>query len=138
MSSLRRALIALAALAFLLGVGMLVLILDSTHTHAPGVFAARGVFAAYTLVIGWGFAGTGLYAWARRPGNNVGPLMTAVGFAWLLQGLAISGDSARFRGGHARQTPHLRPLGPPPARLSLGPPRDSGPAMGWRRSSTST
>jgi signal transduction histidine kinase len=96
MSSFRRALIALAVLAFLIGIGMLILILNSSDTHAPGVYSARGVYAAFTLVIGWGFAGTGLYAWARRPRNNVGPLMSAVGFAWLLQGLATSGDSVVF------------------------------------------
>jgi signal transduction histidine kinase len=96
MSSLRRALIALAALAFLFGIGMLILILNSPDTHVGGVFADRGVYAVYALAIGWAFAGTGLYAWARRPGNNVGPLMSAVGFAWLLQGLATSGDSVLF------------------------------------------
>ncbi len=96
MSSFRRALIALAVLAFLIGIGMLILILNSPDTHAPGVFAARGVYAAFGLVVGWGFAGTGLYAWARRPENNIGPLMCAVGFAWLLQGLATSGDSVVF------------------------------------------
>jgi signal transduction histidine kinase len=96
MSSLRRALIALSALAFLIGIGMLILILRSPGTHAGGAYADRGVYAAYTLAIGWAFAGTGLYAWARRPGNNIGPLMSAVGFAWLLQGLASSGDGVVF------------------------------------------
>ena len=96
MSSLRRALIALIALAVLIGIGMLILILGSPDTHAGGVYTERGVYAVYTLAIGWAFAGTGLYAWARRPGNNVGPLMSAVGFAWLLQGLATSGDSVVF------------------------------------------
>jgi signal transduction histidine kinase len=96
MSSFRRALIGLGALAFLIGIGMLILILTSAHTHVGGTFAPRGIYAAYTLAIGWGFAGTGLYAWARRPENNVGPLMSAVGFAWLLQGLATSSDSVVF------------------------------------------
>ena len=96
MTSFRRALIALGMLGVLIGIGMLVLILSSTSTHAGGAFAPRGTYAAYTLVIGWGFAGTGLYAWARRPENNVGPLMSAVGFAWLLQGLATSNDSVVF------------------------------------------
>jgi signal transduction histidine kinase len=96
MSSFRRALIALAVLAFLIGIGMLILVLNSPDTHARGVYAARTVYGAYTLAIGWGFAGTGLYAWARRPGNDIGPLMSAIGFAWLLQGLATSGDSVVF------------------------------------------
>jgi signal transduction histidine kinase len=96
MTSLRRALIALGVLGFLTGIGMLILILSSNNTHAGGTFAPRGTYAAYTLLIGWGFAGTGLYAWARRPENNIGPLMSAVGFAWLLQGLATSNDSVVF------------------------------------------
>ncbi len=99
MNSLRRALVALGVLAFVIGVGTLVVILNSSDTHAPGVFAGRGAYAAYTLVIGWAFAGTGLYAWAQRPANNVGPLMTAVGFAWLLQGVSTSGDSVPFAAG---------------------------------------
>jgi signal transduction histidine kinase len=46
----------------------------------------RGAYASPPLVvaIGWGFIGTGLVAWLRRPGNRIGPLMTAVGFAWFL------------------------------------------------------
>ena len=96
MTSFRRALIALGVLGVLIGIGMLILILSSTNTHAGGTFAPRGTYAAYTLMIGWGFAGTGLYAWARRPENNIGPLMSAVGFAWLLQGLATSNDSVVF------------------------------------------
>ncbi|HEX3562816.1 MAG TPA: sensor histidine kinase [Solirubrobacterales bacterium] len=96
MSSFRRALIGLGTLAFLTGIGMLILILTSAHTHVGGTFAPRGTYAAYTLALGWGFAGTGLYAWARRPENNVGPLMIALGFAWLLQGMAASSDSVVF------------------------------------------
>ena len=63
---------------------------------APSI--ARGV-RRYTLVIGWGFIGAGLYAWDRRPQNNVGALMAAVGSAWLLQGLSTSGNSVAFRPG---------------------------------------
>ena len=70
MSSFRRALIGLGTLAFLTGIGMLILILTSAHTHVSGTFAPRGIYAAYTLALGWGFAGTGLYAWARRPASN--------------------------------------------------------------------
>jgi signal transduction histidine kinase len=36
------------------------------------------------LTVGWGFVGAGLFAWARRPDNRVGTLMTATGFAWFL------------------------------------------------------
>jgi len=49
-------------------------------------------------VIGYGvvaaaFIGLGLVTWERRPGNRVGPLMLAIGFAWLLPPLRYSGAS---------------------------------------------
>ena len=31
------------------------------------------------FLVGLAFAGSGLYAWGRRPENRLGPLMTAVG-----------------------------------------------------------
>ena len=88
MTNLRRALIAFAALA--LGVGALVTVIHGHHN------IHRGAYAALTLAIGWGFTGTGLYAWRRRPGNNLGPLMVAVGFAGLVKALAFSNDSVIF------------------------------------------
>jgi signal transduction histidine kinase len=42
------------------------------------------------LVIGWGFIGTGLYTWARRPDNSLGSLMVATGFAWFAAGLSTA------------------------------------------------
>ncbi len=90
MSSLRRALIGLGALAFLAGIGSAALILTSDHT------TPRGLAVALILTAGWGFAGTGLYAWDRRPGNNVGPLMTAIGFTWFFQGLQSSNSPVVF------------------------------------------
>ena len=90
MNSLRRALLALAGLAFLLGVGCVALVLSSNHTDH------RGLAAALIVSAGWAFAGTGLYAWDRRPGNKVGPLMTAIGFTWFFQGLESSNDSFVF------------------------------------------
>ena len=42
------------------------------------------MLAVLGLVVGWGFVGTGLFAWSRDPGNRVGMLMAATGFAWLL------------------------------------------------------
>ncbi|MEA2364927.1 MAG: hypothetical protein QOE69_1000 [Thermoleophilaceae bacterium] len=50
----------------------------------------RGALAAVALVVGWGFIGAGLFAWARRPNNSVGSLMVATGFAWLLGLIAAS------------------------------------------------
>jgi hypothetical protein len=88
--------VAAAVATCLLGIGQVVLILHSAGTHANGAFASRGIYVFYMLLVGWGFAGTGLYAWARRRGNAVGPLMTAVGCAWLLRGLEVSSNSALF------------------------------------------
>jgi signal transduction histidine kinase len=90
MSSLRRALIGLAVLAFVLGAGSLVLILTSDHT------SPRGLAASLILIAGWGFAGTGLYAWYRRPESNVGPLQAAVGFTWFFQAFGSSNNSVIF------------------------------------------
>ncbi|MGH2974385.1 MAG: sensor histidine kinase [Solirubrobacterales bacterium] len=88
MTSLRRALIALAALV--MGVGALFVVVNGDHNNH------RGAYAALALGIGWGFIGTGLYTWRRRPGNNIGVLMIAVGFAGLLKALAFSNNSAVF------------------------------------------
>jgi signal transduction histidine kinase len=90
MTGLRRALIGLAALAFALGIGTAALVLGSDH-QSP-----RGLVVALVLISAWGFVGTGLYAWDRRPGNNVGPLMTAVGFAWFLEALSSSDNEVVF------------------------------------------
>src|SRR5438067_2061597 len=88
MSSLRRALIGLAA--FVIGVGALLVVINGKHN------IHRGAYAALTLGIGWGFTATGLYAWRRRPSNKIGPLMIAVGFSGLLKSLGFSGDSVVF------------------------------------------
>ena len=90
MSSLRRALLALALLALALGAGSIVLILTSDHTDA------RGLAATLIPLAGWGFAGTGLYAWYRRPRSNIGPLLTAAGFTWFFQALASSNSAVVF------------------------------------------
>src|SRR5947209_7582635 len=88
MSSLRRALIGLAALIF--GIGALLVVINGKHN------IHRGAYAALALTIGWGFTGTGLYAWKRRPESNIGPLMIAVGVAGLLKALAFSNHSVIF------------------------------------------
>jgi signal transduction histidine kinase len=59
------------------------------------------LMATLGLVIGWGFIGAGLFAWARRPDNRVGMLMTATGFAWLLAGLGLSDIPLLFALGSA-------------------------------------
>ena len=59
------------------------------------------LMATLGLIIGWGFIGAGLFAWARRPDNRVGMLMTATGFAWLLAGLGLSDIPLLFALGSA-------------------------------------
>jgi signal transduction histidine kinase len=90
MTSPRRAPIVLAAAAVVVGAGSLLVVINGKHN------IHRGAYAALALGIGWGFIGTGLYAWRRRPGNHIGPLMIAVGFAGLLKALAFSNDSVIF------------------------------------------
>ena len=90
MTSLRRALIGLAFARLRLR-RRLGRADPDQRPHSP-----RGLAAALILVAGWGFAGTGLYAWDRRPGNNVGPLMTAIGFTWFFQALGSSNNSVVF------------------------------------------
>jgi signal transduction histidine kinase len=42
----------------------------------------RPLWVVLDLVIGFGFAAVGLFAWYRRPDNRVGALMVATAFAW--------------------------------------------------------
>ncbi|MCU0307518.1 MAG: sensor histidine kinase [Thermoleophilia bacterium] len=50
-------------------------------------------------LVGWAFVGVGLFAWARRPDNRVGALMTAAGLAWFLHGLVASNAAAFYTAG---------------------------------------
>ncbi|HZC14651.1 MAG TPA: histidine kinase [Thermoleophilaceae bacterium] len=84
MTSLRRALWALAAAGFVLGLAVLALILTNDELEAAAAWGAG------TLVVGWSFVGVGLFAWARRPDNRVGMLMAGTGFAWLLASFSFS------------------------------------------------
>ena len=36
------------------------------------------------VLVGWSFVACGIFLWARRPANRLGPLMTIVGMLWLL------------------------------------------------------
>ncbi|HEX6651138.1 MAG TPA: sensor histidine kinase [Thermoleophilaceae bacterium] len=65
-------------------------VLTSDHTDLRGAVAVLG------LTIGWGFIGTGLFAWARRPDNSLGSLMALTGFAFLIAGLSSSNIPAVF------------------------------------------
>jgi signal transduction histidine kinase len=84
MTSLGRALWALAAAGVVLGLAVLALLLTNEDIEAPGAWGAG------TLVVGWGFIGVGLFAWARRPDNRVGMLMAATGFAWFVSAAGFS------------------------------------------------
>ena len=65
-------------------------VLTSDHTDLRGATAVLG------LIVGWGFIGTGLFAWARRPDNSLGSLLTLTGFAFLIAGLSSSNIPAVF------------------------------------------
>jgi signal transduction histidine kinase len=84
MTSLGRALWALAAAGVVMGLAVLAVIVTNEELDGAGAWGAG------SLVVGWGFIGVGLFAWARRPDNRVGMLMAATGFAWFLSGLSFS------------------------------------------------
>jgi signal transduction histidine kinase len=98
MRSLGRALVGLGLAGLVIGLLALSLIVTSDHT------TYRGLFAAFTLVVGWAFIGTGLFAWWRRPENRTGALMTATGFAWFLQAMSASNSPGIFAAGFALNT----------------------------------
>jgi hypothetical protein len=55
-----------------------------------GVDATR----VLSVLVGWAFAGSGLYAWGRRPENRLGPLMTLVGCVYLVWQILIQAHSS--------------------------------------------
>jgi signal transduction histidine kinase len=75
---LRRALAGIAIAGVLLGIVTFVMVASSEVPTAPLLEAFL------TLLVGWSFIGTGLFAWDRRPSNLIGPLMVGVGFVWML------------------------------------------------------
>ena len=84
MIGLRRALLALGAAGIACALGALALIVSSDYDHDKTIHLVFGP------LIAWSFIGTGLYAWWRRPGNNFGALMVAVGFGWIAGALSDS------------------------------------------------
>jgi signal transduction histidine kinase len=90
MLGLRRALLALFALGILFAGLDVALVLASQHEDQK---VATAILAP---VIGLSFIGTGVFAWWRRPLNRFGLLMTSVGFAWFLSGLAESNNPTVF------------------------------------------
>jgi signal transduction histidine kinase len=92
---LRRALIAIAVVGLLFGLAEIPLILGSDFADL------RGLQLVITLAAGWGFIGTGLFLWARQPANQIGPLMTLVGFLWFVGQLSASDLPLLFTIGNA-------------------------------------
>jgi signal transduction histidine kinase len=83
-TSLRRALWALAAAGIAFGLTVLALILTSDVAEPQAAWGAAGLF------LGWSYIGVGLFAWGRRPDNRLGMLMVATGFVWLTAGAGFS------------------------------------------------
>ena len=93
MNPLRRALLGLGAVGIALAIPVAAIIATSDHTNL------KGLFAALSVLVTWSFLGTGLYLWDQRPDNLTGPLMTALGFSWLIAGLSASNASGLFIAG---------------------------------------
>ena len=75
---------AVVVVALIAGAGVCAIVLASDHQEAQAAFAIFGP------AVGWGFIGTGLYAWRREPSNRTGMLMVLLGFAWFLSTLEAS------------------------------------------------
>src|SRR4051794_14075219 len=99
MLALRRALLALLA------VGVVFAGLDVAITLVSRHEPHKVETAVFGVVIGLSFVGVGISAWWRRPLNRFGLLMTLVGFAWFLAGLAESNSAGLFTVGR-----YLEPL----------------------------
>jgi len=68
----------------------------SVGTAASDHTELRGLWIAGSVAITSGFLGVGLFVWARRPDNRVGPLMVAVAFSWVVSDLAFSNSPLLF------------------------------------------
>src|SRR4051794_10961607 len=90
MRPLGRALIALASLGLVMGLGAVAIILSSEH------MSDRGTWAVLNAALGGSFVATGLYAWWRRPHNRSGALITWVGFLWFFSALGFSNNPVVF------------------------------------------
>lgn len=66
--------------------------------------------AVADLATGWVLAACGLVLWSRRPGNRVGPLLTATGATWFLGSIAESGVASYADAGALFVTLHRGPL----------------------------
>ncbi|HEY6887335.1 MAG TPA: hypothetical protein VI300_06130, partial [Solirubrobacter sp.] len=84
------------ALAMLAIAGLVLGLLGAGVIAASDHLDHRGLTITILLGIGAAWIGTGLYAWARRPQNRTGALMTWTGFAWLLTAFVAADAPAIF------------------------------------------
>ena len=70
------------------GVGVLAM------TVADGGLDAVDTTTVLAVLVGLAFAGSGLYAWGRRPENRLGPLMTVVGCTYLVWQILVQSQSS--------------------------------------------
>jgi PAS domain S-box-containing protein len=86
----RRTLAGILILGLLLTAGALALLLTSDHTEAPAFAVTAQVVGAWSFILG------GLFAWARRPDNRFGSLLSAVGLTVFIGALGASNESLPF------------------------------------------
>ena len=80
----------------LAGVALGVLAYQVQVDNLPEPFTSRGAGQRRSVASAWAFLVAGLVAWSRRPGNRLGPLMIATGFALLARQLRYSHDELAF------------------------------------------
>src|SRR4029453_15412223 len=81
-------------LGLLLTAGALLLIFRGDHEDEPVFVAVAYLLAAWSFILG------GVFAWARRPDNRFGPLLTAVGLTVFIGALEQSNNSLLFTLGY--------------------------------------
>jgi len=81
---------AVVGLGLLLSAGSLMLVFASDHEDRPAFVAVTHLLAAWSFILG------GLVAWARRPDNRFGLLLTAVGMTAFIGALSESNESIPF------------------------------------------
>ena len=86
----RRTFAGVIGLGLLLSAGTLALLLTSDHQEAPAFAVTAQLLGAWSFILG------GLVAWARRPDNRFGPLLTAVGLTVFVAALGASNNSIPF------------------------------------------
>jgi PAS domain S-box-containing protein len=87
--------VAVLGAALGLTAGALYLVFTSDHEENAALVAAGNLVAA------WSFIASGVVAWARRPENRFGLLLTAVGLTWFIGALSESNSSIPFSIGWA-------------------------------------